>query len=678
MRGRIYQSLLFMGIAAVVLTFILSGILYYQGMQEQLSHELGHVTTNMSGAISKERKDESVDYLRWAFEKNEKDIHIVWLDTDGSVIYDSDNKDENYAASGEVKQAFAEGLGHEVHKDSFDKPKSYYAVKADDGTVLRLSSRRMVNYRGYSAYLPEILVFLLVFTVGCLAAAERETEKILKPFHLIGELVQRIMNGEKVTEVPSEYKELQPLIRKVEEQHDAIENYLEDIEEERNTIRIVVDTITDGIILLNAHKEIIDYNKTVEDTFHPNEDKRYRRVASLYHDEDWLRVIGKAYRTEGKQEYTMKLFERPFRLVMNKIELSDGETGLLIVLRDMTAAYMAEKMRREFSANVSHELKTPLTSISGFAEMIANGMYQKPEDVRLFGSRIVNESQRMLTLIDTIMHLSKVEETETTIKWKTISVDSLVRYAADLIQPQANAKGVTLHVDADTLYTYGNGALLSELIMNLLDNAVKYNNEGGHVSARLAPSGEDKMILTISDTGIGIPKDKQGRVFERFYRADESRNKSTGGSGLGLAICKHIVEKHKGELSIESVEGEGTTVTVILPRMSEADVNREQAEALTAQKEAADAESGRLAAEEAEADRQEEIREIEAASAGKIVKSHHRKDKKAKKDKDKDKKAKKKSDKPEKAEKVEKQEKPEKVEKAEKTEKPEKEEKKKK
>ncbi len=657
MRGRIYKSLLFMGIAAVVLTFILSGILYYQGMQEQISRELGHVTVNMSGAVSRERKEDSLDYLRWAFEKNEKAIHIVWLDRDGSVLYDSDNKDENYMASGEVKQAFAEGIGHEVHKDSFDKPKTYYAAKADDGTVVRLSSRRMVNYRGYSAYLPEILVFLFVFMVGCLAAAEKETEKILKPFHLLGELVQRIMNGEKVKEVPEEYKELQPLIRKVEEQHDAIENYLEDIEEERNTIRIVVDTITDGIILLNAHKEIVDYNKTVEDTFHPNEDKRYRRVASLYHDEDWLRVIGKAYRTEGKQEYTMNLFGKPFRLVMNKIELADGETGLLIVLRDMTASYMAEKMRREFSANVSHELKTPLTSISGFAEMIANGMYQKPEDVRLFGSRIVNESQRMLTLIDTIMHLSKVEETETTITWKTISVDSLVRYAADLIQPQASAKGVTIHVDADTLYTYGNAALLSELIMNLLDNAVKYNHDGGHVSARLAPEGEDKMLLTVSDTGIGIPKEKQGRVFERFYRADESRNKSTGGSGLGLAICKHIVEKHKGELSIESTEGEGTTVTVRLPRMSEVDVTREKAEALTAQKEAADAESGKLAAEEAEADRREELQEAADKAAGKPSKSHHHKEKKVKKDKDKEKKTKKKSDKAEKPEKVEKSDK---------------------
>lgn len=417
------------------------------------------------------------------------------------------------------------------------------------------------------------------------------------------------MEGQKVDDVPSDYKELKPLIRKVKEQHDEIQNYLDDIEEERNTIRTVVDTISDGIILLNEHKEIVDYNRKIVDIFHPAEDKRYRRIASLYHNEDWLRVIGKAYRTEGRQEYTMNLFDKPYRMVMNKIELSDGETGLLIVLRDMTASYMAEKMRREFSANVSHELKTPLTSISGFAEMIANGMYQKPDDVKLFGSRIVNESQRMLTLIDTIMHLSRIEETETTITWKTVSMDSLVRYAADLIEPQAKAKGVTISVDAEPLYTYGNAALLSELVMNLLDNAVKYNKEGGRVHALLQPEGEDKLSLTISDNGIGIPKEKQDRVFERFYRAEESRNKSTGGSGLGLAICKHIVEKHKGTLSMTSEEGKGTTFTVILPRMSEADVSRETTEELTARKEAEDAESGRLAQQEAAEDRAAEMEE---------------------------------------------------------------------
>ena len=632
MKVRIYRSLLLMGIVSVIITFILSAILYYQGMQEQFSHELQHLNSVMAGAVSMDDEDRSREYLERIYDDNGRTIHIVWLDSDGAVIYDSDNKDEDYKSGPEVRQAMENGKGAAVHKDANDSPKSYYAQKAPDGSILRLSSARTVSYKGFSAYLPEIILFLLVFVVGCLFAAERETEKILKPFHLLGDLVQKIMEGQKVDDVPSDYKELNPLIRKVEEQHDEIQNYLEDIEEERNTIRTVVDTISDGIILLNEHKEIVDYNRKIEDIFHPAEEKRYRRIASLYHDEDWLRVIGKAYRTEGRQEYTMNLFDKPYRMVMNKIELSDGETGLLIVLRDMTASYMAEKMRREFSANVSHELKTPLTSISGFAEMIANGMYQKPDDVKLFGSRIVNESQRMLTLIDTIMHLSRIEETETTITWKTVSLDSLVHYAADLIEPQAKAKGVTISVDAEPLYTYGNAALLSELVMNLLDNAVKYNNEGGSVHATLKPAGDDKLELTISDTGIGIPKDKQGRVFERFYRAEESRNKSTGGSGLGLAICKHIVEKHKGTLSMTSEEGKGTTVTVILPRMSEADVTKETKEALTARQEAEDAESGRLAEQEAAEDQAAQSVVGEETENAKETKHLH-KAKKLKKDK---------------------------------------------
>lgn len=621
-----------MGIVSVIITFILSAILYYQGMQEQFSHELQHLNSVMAGAVSTDDEDRSREYLERIYDDNGRTIHIVWLDRDGAVIYDSDNKDEDYKSGPEVRQAMENGKGAAVHKDANDSPKSYYAQKAPDGSILRLSSARTVSYKGFSAYLPEIILFLLVFVVGCLFAAERETEKILKPFHLLGDLVQKIMEGQKVDDVPSDYKELNPLIRKVEEQHDEIQNYLEDIEEERNTIRTVVDTISDGIILLNEHKEIVDYNRKIEDIFHPAEEKRYRRIASLYHDEDWLRVIGKAYRTEGRQEYTMNLFDKPYRMVMNKIELSDGETGLLIVLRDMTASYMAEKMRREFSANVSHELKTPLTSISGFAEMIANGMYQKPDDVKLFGSRIVNESQRMLTLIDTIMHLSRIEETETTITWKTVSLDSLVHYAADLIEPQAKAKGVTISVDAEPLYTYGNAALLSELVMNLLDNTVKYNNEGGSVHATLKPAGDDKLELTISDTGIGIPKDKQGRVFERFYRAEESRNKSTGGSGLGLAICKHIVEKHKGTLSMTSEEGKGTTVTVILPRMSEADVTKETKEALTTRQEAEDAESGRLAEQEAAEDQAAQSVVGEETGNAKETKHLH-KAKKLKKDK---------------------------------------------
>ena len=606
MKVRIYRSLLLMGILSVVLTFILSAVLYYQGMVEQFSHEVQHLNIVMAESLSMDEEARGKDYLCRVFAENKGTIHIVWLDDTGSVIYDSDGEtDEDYASGKEVKEAMEKGMGSGVHKDARGNPKSYYARKAPDGSILRLSSMRSVSYAAFSAYLPEIVIFFFVFIVGCLFVAERETLKILKPFQLLGDLVQDIMEGKKVTP-PAAYEELNPLISKVEEQHDEIESYLEDLEEERNTIQIVFNTISDGIILLNAHKEIVSYNTKAEEIFKPGEDKRYRRIASLYHDEDWLRVIGKAYRTEGRQQYTLNLFDKPYRMVMTQLELTDGQTGLLIVLRDMTASYMAEKMRREFSANVSHELKTPLTSISGFAEMIANGMYQQPEDVKFFGSRIVNESHRMLTLIDTIMHLSKIEETETTITWKTVSMDSLVHYAAELIEPQAKAKNVTITVDTEPLYAYGNAALLSELIMNLLDNAVKYNTQGGSVHAVLCPEGEDKIKLTVSDTGIGIAKEKQDRVFERFYRAEESRNKATGGTGLGLAICKHIVDKHKGTLSVFSEEGKGTTMTVILPRVSEADVSKEEIETLTARQEAEDAESGKLAEREAEEDRRTE------------------------------------------------------------------------
>lgn len=604
MRGRIYKNLLLMGVAAVLLTFVLSGILYYQGAQEQFSKELRQLTSVVATAISEERENTSREYLENIYEKQGKKIHVVWINKEGKTLYDSDGmSDRDYGIGEEVKQAREKGEGQVVHKDAYEKPKSYFAAKAPDGSILRMSSVRSVSYSDFSGYIPEIIMFLIVFFVGCLAAAERLTEKIVKPFHLLGDVVKKIMNDENIDDVGEDYKELRPLIKKLEEQHNEIRSYMEDIEEDRNTMRTVIDTISDGIILLNDNKEILDYNKRIQEIFNPSENKRYRRIASLYHDEDWLRVIGKAYRSDEPLNYTMNLFGKPFRIILKNMELIDGTHVLLIVLRDMTASYMAEKMRREFSANVSHELKTPLTSISGFAEMIANGMYEKPEDVKIFGARIMNESRRMMSLIDTIMHLSKIEEQETTITWKIIAMDSLVRYAADLVMPQASAKNVTINVHTESLYTYGNAALLSELIMNLLDNGIKYNNDDGEIQVELKPEGEDKLSLSISDTGIGIPKDKQDRVFERFYRIDESRNKETGGSGLGLAICKHIVEKHKGELLISSEEGNGTTVTVLLPRMNDADVSKEIAESLDAQREAEEAESGKLAQLEAEEDR---------------------------------------------------------------------------
>lgn len=599
MRTQIYKSLLAMGVISIILTFILSAVLHYQGLQEQYNRELSQMVQTAAAAVSIDEKEESKTYLDAIYAANNEEIHIVWLTEKGSVLYDTDDTlGRNYLDMPEIQKAIHEGAGGIVQKSSDGHPKSYVACRTADHTILRFSRSKPVSFAFLSGFIPEIFLFFLVFFVGCLAAADRRTEKILKPIHDVGDLIQRIMSGDSVNELPVEYDELRPLINKVKEQHGEIQNYLEDIEEERNTIRTVIDTISDGIILLDSQREIVDYNIKTEEIFHVEKNKRFRRISFLYHDEDFLRAVSRAYHSEGRHEYTMNLFGRPFRMFTAKTELSDEETGLLLVFHDMTAYHMAEKMRREFSANVSHELKTPLTSISGFAEIIANGMYQNEQDVKLFAGRIVTESHRMMSLVDMIMHLSKVEETETTIKWKPVEIASLIRYACDLITPQAMKKGITMSLNLIPLYVYGNPALLSELIMNLMDNAVKYNLENGQITVSLSKS-DDQVVLTVSDTGIGIPEEKQERIFERFYRAEESRNKATGGSGLGLSICKHIVEKHKGTLHISSKEGEGATFTVTLPVMSEKDVNAEEDNEVLAKQEAADGDSGKLAEIEA-------------------------------------------------------------------------------
>lgn len=610
MRRRIHKSLLLMGIVSVVFAFLLALILHYQSMQEQADRELARVAQTAAAAVSIEKAAESKAYLDAIYDGNNKDIHIVWLTDKGSVLYDTDETlGRNYLDMPEVQQAIEEGKGKVVHKSADDHPKSYVACRTADDTILRFSKSKTISFFIASDFVPEVLLFLLVFFVGCLAAAEHETNRILTPIRGLGKIIQDIMGGKEAGELPGEYEELVPLIHKVEEQRDEIETYLEDIEEERNTTRAILDTISDGIILLNSRKEIVDYNARIKEIFHTEKDKRFRRISFLYHDEDFLRAIGRAYHSDGAHEYTMTLFDHPFRMATAKTELADGEEGLLLALRDMTANHMAEKMRREFSANVSHELKTPLTSISGFAEIIANGMYQNEDDLKLFGSRILNESHRMMSLIDTIMHLSKVEETETTIKWKPVEVEGLIRYAADLIKPQADKKNVAVELETEPVYVYGNAALLSELAMNLLDNAVKYNHDGGRVTAKLtAENGE--MVMTVSDTGIGIPADKQDRIFERFYRAEESRNKMTGGSGLGLSICKHIVEKHKGSLTISSIEGEGATFIVTLPAMSETDVSAETDNDILARQEAADGDAGKLAEMEAAEEAKEAAEEF--------------------------------------------------------------------
>lgn len=617
MRKQIQRSLFFMGLVAVLVSFLMSAVLYYQGMQQQRIHELEMTTYAASRALSEKNKEYSISYLKQLYKENNiSGIHIVWLNKDGQVLYDSAGPlDEDYIAQSEVKTGMEEGSSFSIHKSVNGIPKEYYTHKAPDGTLLRLSSVRSLNLSMFNGYIPGMILFIIVFSVGAVLVANKKTEEILSPLGDMSVVISRIMSGEKHVEIPGQYIELKPVLDTVKELHRQADAYLENLEEDRKMMQAVQDSISNGLIVLNSQKEILDYNVKAARIFHIEGNRRYRKISVIFHDEDWLRAISRAYHNTKSQEYTMTLYDTPYMVLMTPLRLFDNENGLLIVLRDLSAQYAAEKMRREFSANVSHELKTPLTSISGFGEMIANGMYANEADVRMFGQRIYSEAQRMVTLINTILHLSKLEENDTTITWGMVNMEEVVKYVVDIISPQAHHRGVTVLSETEPVYVHGNHSLLSEFLVNLLDNAVKYNRQNGQVSVKLSKTADNHMVLTVSDTGIGIPKDKQNRIFERFYRVESSRSKETGGTGLGLAMCKHIISRHHGTVTLDSVEGRGTTITVTMPCLSAQEVSIEEGNAKAAHEEAEQAK--KLALEEERKKQEERIKEKQEALARK-------------------------------------------------------------
>lgn len=621
MRKQIQRSLFFMGLVAVLVSFLMSAVLYYQGMQQQRIHELEMTTYAASRALSEKNKEYSISYLKQLYKENNiSGIHIVWLNKDGQVLYDSAGPlDEDYIAQSEVKTGMEEGSSFSIHKSVNGIPKEYYTHKAPDGTLLRLSSVRSLNLSMFNGYIPGMILFIIVFSVGAVLVANKKTEEILSPLGDMSVVISRIMSGEKHVEIPGQYIELKPVLDTVKELHRQTDAYLENLEEDRKMMQAVQDSISNGLIVLNSQKEILDYNVKAARIFHIEGNRRYRKISVIFHDEDWLRAISRAYHNTKSQEYTMTLYDTPYMVLMTPLRLFDNENGLLIVLRDLSAQYAAEKMRREFSANVSHELKTPLTSISGFGEMIANGMYANEADVRMFGQRIYSEAQRMVTLINTILHLSKLEENDTTITWGMVNMEEIVKYVVDIISPQAHHRGVTVLSETEPVYVHGNHSLLSELLVNLLDNAVKYNRQNGQVSVKLSKTADNHMVLIVSDTGIGIPKDKQNRVFERFYRGESSRSKETGGTGLGLAMCKHIISRHHGTVTLDSVEGRGTTITVTMPCLSAQEVSIEEGNEKAAHEEAEQAK--KLALEEERKKQEERIKEKQEALARKKLES---------------------------------------------------------
>ena len=549
MTKKIFQSILLVaGCVLLASLLIIMGFLYdyFGGVEEnQLRDELSLA----SAAV----EDGGTDYLaRLTADR----YRLTWIAADGSVIYDTKTDAEsleNHASRAEVSQALATGTGESTRYSSTLMEKTmYYAQRLDDGTVLRISiSRATVGMIAVGMIQPLLIVLIVALILSGLLA-RRLSRRIVDPLNSL-DLEHPLDNDA--------YEELSPLLKRIHRQHVEIQTQLRELREKTDEFTQITGSMREGLVLLDEHGSILSINAAAQSLFDADAQCMGKDFLTIERSHEISAAIQAAV-TDGHSEVRAERAGRVYQFDISRIT-SDGKfLGTVILAFDITEQEFAERNRREFTANVSHELKTPLQGIIGSAELIENGMV-KPDDLPRFVGHIHAEAARLVTLIDDIIRLSQLDEGDA---MPTEAVDLLAvsQEAAENLHDAAAARDVTLSVMGQPVVMPGVRRLIYEIVYNLCDNAIKYNVDGGRVDIAVA-SGTDGSSITVADTGIGIAPEHQGRVFERFYRVDKSHSKASGGTGLGLSIVKHAVQYHPGRIELASTPGAGTTIRVVFP-----------------------------------------------------------------------------------------------------------------
>lgn len=550
MTKKIFQSILLVaGCVLLASLLIIMGFLYdyFGGVEEnQLRDELSLA----SAAV----EDGGTDYLsRLTADR----CRLTWIAADGSVLYDTRTDAEsleNHASRAEVSQALTTGTGESTRYSSTLMEKTmYYAQRLDDGTVLRISiSRATVGMIAVGMIQPLLIVLIVALILSGLLA-RRLSRRIVDPLNSL-DLEHPLDNDA--------YEELSPLLKRIHRQHVEIQTQLRELREKTDEFTQITGSMREGLVLLDEHGSILSINAAAQTLFGADAQCVGRDFLTIERSHEISAAIQAAV-TDGHSEVRAERAGRVYQFDISRIT-SDGKfLGTVILAFDITEQEFAEQNRREFTANVSHELKTPLQGIIGSAELIENGMV-KPDDLPRFVGHIHAEAARLVTLIDDIIRLSQLDEGDA---MPTEAVDLLAvsQEAAENLHDAAAARDVTLSVTGRPVVMPGVRRLIYEIVYNLCDNAIKYNVDGGRVDIAVA-SGTDGSSITVADTGIGIAPEHQGRVFERFYRVDKSHSKASGGTGLGLSIVKHAVQYHHGRIELESTPGTGTTIRAIFPK----------------------------------------------------------------------------------------------------------------
>ncbi|ERT60546.1 sensor histidine kinase [Megasphaera vaginalis (ex Srinivasan et al. 2021)] len=578
MKRRVYFSLLLMGILCIFLTAAGYSWVFWQSMEEQSAEELRSAIACVSVGL-KEAPDKDA-YLAHVVSQARGNLRITWIDKSGDVLYESDydkGKMENHMARPEVKEAIATGSGMAIRdSQTLSKALYYTALRLDDQSVLRVSTERNTLYSHLFASLPILITLIGLTVLACVIISHRLMESLLEPLRRTARIIERINLSSREAQdgaaaMPTseqlliEYDEIQPLIHKIVEQGRQINADVRSLEQQKNTVRLMMENLTEAVVLTDKDANILGINGVAKQFLNVKQhlDVCGLPLPKIFPEVPWQQLLHERLPDDGIRRKFLRQ-SRQYELIIQRV-YDDGEFyGVIFIVIDVTERERREQLRREFTSNVTHELKTPLTSISGFAEVLSAGLYQSDADVHRFGRRIHEEAQRLLGMIQEVIHLSHIEEGRKRKEPEKVVLKELAEDIINFISPLISDKQVTVHCQMEAAMIWGDKALLRELLMNLIDNAVKYNRRGGHVYINIAAIG-GKVLLTVRDTGIGIPEDKQQQVFERFYRVDDSRSQKIGGSGLGLAIVKHIAEQHQGQIRLQSREAEGTEISILFP-----------------------------------------------------------------------------------------------------------------
>lgn len=557
MKRRILRNMCALALVAIFLSSALvSGIffsLFNSQMHKEIQTQTAYLAVGLNQSVNK------IEFLRTSEIQNGS-TRVTLVAKNGTVLFDNmaqaENMD-NHLSRPEIAEALEDGSAQSVHRSkTLGSQTFYYAIRLDDGAIIRLAS---TTGNFFTALIRSVFPFIILITavvfVLALILAKRMTERIITPINTLD------------LEKPSKssvYEELLPLISRIKTQNRQIKQQMDDLRAKQEDFAAITSHMSEGLIVIDGQANILTVNPSAIHLISAEKNSyEGKNILTLSRNLTLHRAAETALGGDHFDD-VLAIKNRTCQLFASPVYEDEAVKGAILLVMDITEQQKAERMRREFSANVSHELKTPLTSISGYAELLKNGMV-KAEDISTFSERIYTEASRLIALINDIIKLSGLDEKNVQPAHEEVDLLELAKLIAVRLHPQATEKNILIQVLGDPVKIYAEKHMLDELISNLCENAIKYNKPQGKVEIQISNQNEH-AVLTVSDTGIGIPKEHHSRVFERFYRVDKSHSKQTGGTGLGLSIVKHIAEYHKGKIKLESQENQGTKITVTFPK----------------------------------------------------------------------------------------------------------------